>query len=415
MKDLFPGFFYDASKIYAEVWEDGIVVPDANVLLNMYRYSDDTRKEFLTVLMALSERLWIPNQVALEFLRNRLTVIGDQAETYNKSLQDISSVLANFKKSTHHPVVSTEALTNLKTSCDVIKTELEENRDICLSLINDDPIKLEIGKLFLSKVGDAYDDNRLKDLVGEGAVRYERRTPPGYMDASKKPDASDYLGLAPYGDLIIWKQLLEHAKRIGRDVIFITGDSKDDWWLRVKGKIITPRPELIEEFQDVVGKNIILYSPERFLEYYNEQSTSEKVSQSAYAEVVEMSSVDRETSSNFGVDNAFAYNIKSGSAIYHRYFDIKSRQDELKAQLAQHNSIADALRLRTQVFTERYAGAHGNLPAEHVEKLESDLASFNKRLMENMNIINRIESELMALEVDAVHALQEIDRFHTKP
>lgn len=49
----------------------GIIVPDTNILLNLYRYNEQTRSDFLSVLNALGDRLWVPRQVIVEFWRNR--------------------------------------------------------------------------------------------------------------------------------------------------------------------------------------------------------------------------------------------------------------------------------------------------------------------------------------------------------
>ncbi|MBK6959376.1 MAG: DUF4935 domain-containing protein [Nitrosomonas sp.] len=47
---------------------------DTNVLLNLYRYSEATRKELQEAITSLDGRIFIPHQAANEFLRNRLTV-----------------------------------------------------------------------------------------------------------------------------------------------------------------------------------------------------------------------------------------------------------------------------------------------------------------------------------------------------
>ncbi|NEB93188.1 DUF4935 domain-containing protein [Streptomyces bauhiniae] len=49
----------------------GLVVLDTNVLLNLYRSNESTRRDTLAALARLRERLWIPHQVLAEFWRNR--------------------------------------------------------------------------------------------------------------------------------------------------------------------------------------------------------------------------------------------------------------------------------------------------------------------------------------------------------
>ncbi len=84
MRNLFLEYFRDNEKDQKRLWEECIFVLDANILLNQYRYSDDTRTEFLNILKSLTNRLWIPHQAAEEYLTNRLTVIDKQEKSYQQ-------------------------------------------------------------------------------------------------------------------------------------------------------------------------------------------------------------------------------------------------------------------------------------------------------------------------------------------
>ena len=63
-------------------------------------------------------------------------------------------------------------------------------------------------------------------IVNEGKLRYEFQIPPGYQDLKEK------IGTQIFGDLIVWKQILSHAKAINKNVIFICNDLKIDWCLK---------------------------------------------------------------------------------------------------------------------------------------------------------------------------------------
>src|SRR5665648_130391 len=84
MKETFPGYYQPTEEEFSEIWKNCIFVFDSNVLLNLYRYSSDTRDDLINILSEISERLWIPHQVAMEYLKDRLTVIQDQLNSYNK-------------------------------------------------------------------------------------------------------------------------------------------------------------------------------------------------------------------------------------------------------------------------------------------------------------------------------------------
>lgn len=75
MKGLFPQFAPRDSIDYKTIWDRATFVFDANVLLNLYRYQPDTRQAILDTLKKLKSRIWIPYQAAIEFQRNRLSVI----------------------------------------------------------------------------------------------------------------------------------------------------------------------------------------------------------------------------------------------------------------------------------------------------------------------------------------------------
>jgi hypothetical protein len=75
--DGFEAYQTPTEADYRRLLTDGIVVPDANVLLNLYRYNEQTRNDLFLVLRALGDRLWVPHQVVVEFWRNREAVLQD--------------------------------------------------------------------------------------------------------------------------------------------------------------------------------------------------------------------------------------------------------------------------------------------------------------------------------------------------
>lgn len=83
-------------------------------------------------------------------------------------------------------------------------------------------------------VGTLFKD--LPAIAELGAARYEGRIPPGYQDRNKKgqadddPDEVSVAGANRYGDLIFWKESMEHAAAMDASaVIILTNDRKNDW------------------------------------------------------------------------------------------------------------------------------------------------------------------------------------------
>ncbi|MGD0990767.1 MAG: PIN-like domain-containing protein, partial [Candidatus Sulfotelmatobacter sp.] len=83
MRKTFPGYYRPSEPEFRRLWDRCIFVLDANVLLNLYRYSDVTRKKLLDILLKIQSRLWV-HQAALEYQRNRLEVISAQREAYKQ-------------------------------------------------------------------------------------------------------------------------------------------------------------------------------------------------------------------------------------------------------------------------------------------------------------------------------------------
>gem|GEM_PF-6497926 len=110
-----------------------------------------------------------------------------------------------------------------------------------------------------------------------GEERFKKNIPPGYKDAGKSKNGEDthfyYDGLhyeRQYGDLILWKQLISKANIPEIEaVIFITDDSKEDWWYILSSngkKIIGPLAELQAEiFRESNISNFHMYGTSMFL------------------------------------------------------------------------------------------------------------------------------------------------------
>ncbi|MEB3188765.1 MAG: PIN-like domain-containing protein [Snowella sp.] len=94
MQNLFCGYYRPDENKFREIWQTATFVLDANILLNMYRYPEEARKQLLNVLQSIEARLWVPYQAALEFQRNRVAVIAEQ----KKRFSDVRKVLENSRK-----------------------------------------------------------------------------------------------------------------------------------------------------------------------------------------------------------------------------------------------------------------------------------------------------------------------------
>ncbi|WP_271043288.1 PIN-like domain-containing protein [Pseudomonas sp. VB3] len=296
MKREFPGFFANGLSDIERLWDECIFVLDANVLLSLYRYSDSTRSELLQVFNALADRLWIPNQVAYEYLNNRLTVIGEQSKIYDDAIKKIEALRKSLENNNQHPFVSKDTLASSIGIFETLVAELNENKSTHEKRINNDEIKDQLEKLLVDKVGENFTKEKTEEIILKGKTRYEEKIPPGYCDIKKGGNSTLFLDVCkPYGDYIVWLQLIDKSKADEKPVIFITGDVKEDWWLLFNGKTIGPQPQLIEEFLSLTGKSFYMYPPDRFLERAN-MYLQQETSQQAVNEIRDVRVEDSEVS-----------------------------------------------------------------------------------------------------------------------
>lgn len=265
MKKDFPEFYNLKADEITTLWDECIFAFDANVLLNLYRYSLETSDNLLDILKNFSDRIWIPHQFALEYQRNRMGVIEGQRVKYLESVKNvlgelevIEELLGNYYKA-------------MPFDIEKLKNDLCESRDEYPGCTSDDKMRDDIDTLFEDKVGSPFDEKRMASIFDEGKERYRIQLPPGYADTTK--DKNDPTGTRKFGDLIGWFQIIEKAKTEKKSLVLITSERKEDWWQIVKGKNVGPRHELLKEFKKETGEAFHMYDMTRFLDYAKEKYT----------------------------------------------------------------------------------------------------------------------------------------------
>lgn len=264
MRDLFFGHYRPTTSELDSLWNQGLIVLDANVLLNVYRYSLPTRTALLDILERVQDRLWIPYQFAMEYHRRRLEVIAGQAKTCDETHNSLQAILRGFRSPRSHAFVGEDLLSSLEAICAALKESTRAFED----LLSHDEYLTIISKFFKGRVGSQPESDALAKLRKEAEVRFKAKIPPGFADEKAKSgrDSSAIEG-DPYGDYVGWAQILEYATNSQKDVLLVTDDRKSDWWIeRHRGRSIGPLPALIEEFRRVTGRLFYMYAPDRFLE-----------------------------------------------------------------------------------------------------------------------------------------------------
>jgi hypothetical protein len=257
MKEKFPGYYLPSKAEFDELWKSCLFSFDTSFLINLYEKPEHVRNGYLGFLTSFGNRIWLTNHVALEYHTKRPKKTCQQ-------LGRISEIQSHLRKldlqplAHHQPYVSPETVAELQGSVDKVLKELDEAKKAHDFVDTEsDPILLKLTQLFDGRTGEPYSAERVAEIVKDGGDRYKRNIPPGFADKDKE-------GIARFGDLIIWMQLLDKAKEAQQPVILVTDEKKPDWWSKYEDRVIGPHPLLREEMKTVAGQPFYLYTGKGF-------------------------------------------------------------------------------------------------------------------------------------------------------
>jgi hypothetical protein len=271
MKQHFKGYYGSSEEEIRALWSSATIVFDANVLLDFHRYEPETSATYLGLASAFSERLWVPFQAVQEYHENRASVRAGATSAHVDQIDSITKLVNTIGQAPRKSHLA--AGEKHKALVDAAKDLLEELEDARETVAArnaptaQDPVLNRLSDLLSDdKIGPRPSEEELKRLFKIGAERFANKTPPGYKDAGNKP------GNRQYGDFVLWQQVMNHAKENRLDIILVTEDAKEDWWVSAHGKQIMPRPELINEFREFTdGQSIHLYNGLSFFDYAAEE------------------------------------------------------------------------------------------------------------------------------------------------
>lgn len=196
MRDLFPGWSPPDERTLSRYWDEASFALDSSVLLDLYRFSEETRSELLKALRSLDDRLWIPHQVADEFHRNRFNVLLEQRNAEARLLSKLDSIRQGLDDELSEALKSAGRRDPAPLQ-DVIDPAFADLKEKLLDLekrhtkglgnsIRDDPVYEAILTICEGKVGSPFDDARYTEILEDGEKRLESETPPGYLDSDKQ-------------------------------------------------------------------------------------------------------------------------------------------------------------------------------------------------------------------------------------
>lgn len=286
MKDIYPEYYGYPNDDIKNLWEDSIVVFDANVLLDFYKYTPKLLDDLMEQLKIIIDKLWMPYQVGLELQRNRLKLIYEQLENIEKQkralieLKPTKDKFFNFQNKTN-PIkadylsIDIDKLINdVSPIFDTLITQIEDEYKKYSEMLVNDRILTLFELLYENRVQVfPYSKEALAILTENAKRRFSIGIPPGFKDQEK--DDFEFFGdvklEARYGDFFIWESLIEKSISSRKNIIFITNEEKEDWIRFVSKKKVGARPELVREFKlRTEGKVFMMYNATEFFKLARE-------------------------------------------------------------------------------------------------------------------------------------------------
>lgn len=317
MKEMFKGYSCYSDREYKNIWKDSIIVVDANILLDFYRYSEDTREKIFTILEKIKTRLWIPYQVGKEFFNNKDKVMVNSYSEYDELISIVNKKIGETKIE-----INKRKNSQLECKKNIIEILDKSISDISALLSNEkndkkpnfekNNIENRILELFNDSIGNKIIGEEYEKIKEEGKRRVKELIPPGYKDEKKEEN----------GDYYIFYSLMEKAKESNKDIIFATNDVKEDWFNKIEGKIHGGRYELLNEFYNNTGKLLLIYTSDGFVEAYNKNLDKDFADESTISELKSIRNLRiKEEYNNFIYEsfiNKLNYHIKNSDNLSDR-------------------------------------------------------------------------------------------------
>lgn len=273
MKSMFKGYMAFLPELKSTELKKATICFDTSALLNIYRYPKNAADDFIRTIEYFQDNIWLPYFVALEYQNNRVTVLQQQARVFDellgKSKKFKDDVLGLFSDKQHHSIPYDGVSHLIEQFDEGFRSFIEDVRGKHPNYFRHDPIQMQLMNLFEGRVGGIPSLENLELIYKEGEYRFDNKIPPGFKDAKNKEHEfklyGDLIIKSKYADYIIWKEIIEQAKLMGRPVILVTDERKEDWCWKENNIILGARPELVTEVSVKAGVDFRLISSAQFI------------------------------------------------------------------------------------------------------------------------------------------------------
>lgn len=266
-----------------KIVKNATIVFDTSSIGQLYEMTETHKKQMMNIINHFKDRIWLPAQVCSEYkLHKEKFLYRPIYEHYGfpefckkDILEKMKCFISKHKPDPYfHPYLDKEEANEMVTALNAMENAYEAIKNIVKKQY--DKRKNEIHQIANDKGKDIIYDTfspmqkgiqfpymDFLEIIKEGEIRYRHSIPPGYMDLKKKEKD----GVRIYGDLVIWKEILNYSKENQKPVLFICDDVKEDWYesQNIKSPDIKPRKELIREFTDFTKQDLWIVPLSKFI------------------------------------------------------------------------------------------------------------------------------------------------------
>lgn len=327
MKSQFEVFYEKSNIDFNSLDESTLIVLDANVMLNFFRYSEEGKEQLFKALNTLRANLFVPYQAALEYHFSRQSVdransknITKLESKINSAKNDFIDTVSNALKEYGETIRSTDEETVRKIVLEEFKNSFSNffddfKRDSLVKetelIKKDSNIAIKIAEILEGRVGKKFNKGDIEKIEKEGEERYKQEIPPGYKDKEKGNLIrvfGEYKYQQKFGDLILWKEIIQYCsehKEI-KKVFFVSDDVKQDWLFETKGETVGVRVELKQELFEACGTTIEIFRTSKFLnEFFIKDNNKIKIKE------VSNNNIDRKKTKTSIVSDYIENKLKS--------------------------------------------------------------------------------------------------------
>lgn len=222
------------------------IVFDTSSIGQLYEMSETHKQQLMNIIGYFKNIIWLPAQVYSEYMCHKNKFLFSPInENYGMPkfykedmLKDVKSFISKHKASPYfHPYLDDGEVEKLhseeevmeksyKAIKDIVKKQYDKRSNEIRKIAQTEGKDVVYNTFATIQRGKPFHYKDFLEIVKEGEVRYRHFIPPGYMDLRTKEKD----GVRIYGDLVIWKEILQYSKLNQKDILFVCDDVKEDWY-----------------------------------------------------------------------------------------------------------------------------------------------------------------------------------------